>query len=264
MVHEPYLYFDAGKLLWNLAALAHRLMIAILLNASGHVWISIPAWEKRLRPYSFGRKIPFRWLPIPSNVPVIDDADAVSRSRSRYVGDSSWLIGHFGAYDRYSREMLINLLPGLLEDHSDRGLLLLGKGSEAMPEEAREKYPQLAGKMFATGFLEEKALSRHLLACDLFIQPYPDGVSSRRCSTMALLAHARPVITTKGPLTEPLWETSKAVYLADVGNRQDIFESANKLLNDEAERKRLAVEAKRFYEKNFHSDRAITALAEAF
>ena len=50
--------------------------------------------------------------------------------------------------------------------------------------------------MPADGLANEE-VSVHLSACDLMIQPYPDGISARRTSAMAALAHERPVVTTR-------------------------------------------------------------------
>ena len=55
-----------------------------------------------------------------------------------------------------------------------------------------------------------QALADHIGACDLLIQPYPDGISSRRTSAMAGLALGIPVITTTGSLTESLWAETRA------------------------------------------------------
>ena len=40
-------------------------------------------------------------------------------------------------------------------------------------------------------------VSLAIASCDLMVQPYPDGVTSRRGSMMAVLAHARPIVTTR-------------------------------------------------------------------
>src|SRR5579863_1036260 len=81
MVHEPFLRFSAASPRQNLPALVHRLMTLVLLGASEQVWMSIPGWEKLLRPYALGRAIAFRWLPIPSNIPVCSDAARVAAVR---------------------------------------------------------------------------------------------------------------------------------------------------------------------------------------
>ena len=63
--------------------------------------------------------------------------------------------------------------------------------------------------MHAAGYLSPAELSAHIAACDLFVQPYPDGITSRRTSAMACLSRARPVVTTTGHLTEPLWAENR-------------------------------------------------------
>ena len=57
------------------------------------------------------------------------------------------------------------------------------------------------------------------------LQPYPDGISSRRTSAMAALSHARPVVTTSGPLTEDVWEASGAAVLVPVADATGLAEA---------------------------------------
>ena len=73
MVHEPYLAFGEGSWKQNGVAAVHRLMTMVLLSAARRVWMSIPAWEASWRPYALGRPLSFHWLPVASNIPVIDD-----------------------------------------------------------------------------------------------------------------------------------------------------------------------------------------------
>ena len=70
--------------------------------------------------------------------------------------------------------------------------------------------PRLAGRIHATGGQSSRSVSIALAACDLMIQPYEDGVSSRRTGVMAALIHKRPVITTTGESTEPIWSEAGA------------------------------------------------------
>ena len=72
--------------------------------------------------------------------------------------------------------------------------------------------------MHATGYLSPVLIAAHLTACDVLMQPYPDGITVRRTSAMAALARGRAVVTTTGHLTEPLWADEDAVALVDVAD----------------------------------------------
>ena len=265
MVHEPFLAFGEGRLRQNAAALVHRLMTSMLLRAAGRVWVSTPAWERAWRPYALGRRVPFAWLPVPCTIPVGEDAAGVASARARYAGDAGTrLIGHLGTYGRHVSEYLPRLAPALLCGHGrDAALLLLGRGSERAREELIGRDARLAARVHAAGYLEPRDLSAHLAACDLLLQPYPDGVSSRRTSVMAGLAHGLAVVTTRGRLTEPLWEASGAVALAPADDPGAITSTAARLLDDPVERARLGARARALYLERFDLAHTVAALRRA-
>ena len=97
MVHEPYLAFWEGSWRQAAVALVHRLMTIVLLGAARRIWVAIPMWEEAWRPYAFGRRVPFVWLPVPSGLPVSGTAGS-SDIRRQYGGRGGALIGHFGTY----------------------------------------------------------------------------------------------------------------------------------------------------------------------
>ena len=260
MVHEPSLGFGEGSWKHNIVAAVHRLMTIILLRATRRVWVSIPAWEKRWRPYTLGRAIEFRWLPVGSNIPVAEAQAESPPIRQRYLNGSGRLVGHFGSYDANTSELLLKSVSQLMKH--DATLLLLGHGSDQMRAALIESNPALANRVHATGSLSADELSRHLVACDLMLQPYIDGVSSRRTSTMTALAHGVPVVTTAGKFTEPLWTASDAVALAPANNVDELVRSAAQLLPNEMAKQRLAAAAKKLYEEHFHPRRTIDALRE--
>ena len=260
MVHEPSLGFGEGGWKHNLVATVHRLMTIILLRATRRVWVSIPAWEKRWRPYTLGQAIEFRWLPVGSNIPVVETQTESKQVRERYLSDSAQLIGHFGSYDANTSALLLRSLPALMKH--DATLLLLGHGSERMRAAMIEHNPAVADRIHAAGSLSSAELSQHFSACDLMLQPYIDGVSSRRTSTMTALAHGVPVVTTAGKFTESLWASSDAVALAPANDVDELVRHAGRLLPNEMARQRLAAAAKKLYEEHFHPRRTIDALRE--
>ena len=262
MVHEPYLAFRDGSWKQSAGALVHRIMTTILLNATRRVWVSIPAWEASWRPYTLGRRIRFAWLPVPSTVPVIDDPVAAAMIRARYAPPGGFLLGHFGTYGRHIAELLMASLPMLLRGRHDQTVLLLGRGSEALREKLIDKHPDLAGRVYVTGALAAADVSRHLSACDVVIQPFPDGVSSRRTSLMVGLCHGLPIVTTLGHLTEPFWAESGAVALAPVGDAVAILEATERLLANPVERGRMGSAAKALYQERFDVGHTIAALRE--
>lgn len=261
MVHEPSLGFGEGTWKHNVVAFVHRVMTIVLLRAARRVWVSIPAWETRWRPYALGRAVAFHWLPVGSNIPVAETQTESQQIRERYLKKSGRIVGHFGSYDANTSDLLLKSVPELLKEKNTK-LLLLGYGSEQMREVLVAHNASIADRIHATGRLSAAKLSPHISACDLMLQPYIDGVSSRRTSTMTALAHGIPVVTTAGKFTEPLWTASDAVALAPAHDVDELVRSAARLLPDASAKQRLATAAKKLYEEHFHPRRTIDALRE--
>ncbi len=250
MVHEPFLDFTKRSWRQSVAAFVQRLMTIILLRAAGHVWVSTPTWTKRLRPYSLLRRHTFDWLPVISNVPVLDDPAAVAALRDHYVPD--WiLIGHFSTFGPSITPMLRAILPRLLASASQASVLLIGGGGADFRTSFISEHPNLAQRVHATGRLDARDLSFHISACDILIQPYPDGVTSRRTTVMAALSHGRPVVTTSGLLTESFWKSSNALVLAGVEDADTFVSSVLGLLDNPTKRADIAECARELYRSQF-------------
>jgi glycosyltransferase involved in cell wall biosynthesis len=263
MAHEAYLTFHPRLWKQNVAALVHRLMTILLLRAAQRVWVAIPDWEKRWRPYTLGRDIPFEWLPVPSNVPVVDNPDRARAVRERYVGGGGFLIGHFGTHGVPVTSLLEPILMALGETPAHHVILLMGAGSEEYRDHLLRIHPSLAGVIQATGPLAAGELSSHLAACDLFMQPYPDGVSSRRGSFMAGLSHGKPIVTTSGHLTEPFWSETGALALAPAGETRTFVDLLRRLEADAVERARMGHAARALYQQRFDISHVVATLRDA-
>ena len=259
MVHEPYLAFGEGMLRWTAAAAVHRVMTAVLARAARRIWISIPEWERRWRPYAFGRDVPFGWLPIPNTLPE-PGRDDVLRVRDHYAPRDGLVVGHLGSYGQAAAQMLWASLPEILERTPSAVALLLGQNGHRLSQEIVRHHPALGARMHAPGELSTHALAQHVMACDLLVQPYPDGISSRRTSAMAGLALGVPVVATSGPLTEPLWAETGCVSLVSANEPHALMAEALRLLMDEPARHRLSARGRDTYDRQFDVRHTIGAL----
>jgi glycosyltransferase involved in cell wall biosynthesis len=191
-----------------------RVMARLVAGAADRVFGSIPAWEPKLRRIC-PRVIPVEWLPIPSNVGVTADTATVGAIRSQYAPDPTVrLVGHFGTFGRLITDLLGPGATQLLRDSPVVRLLLIGRGSAQFREDMAAAHPDLATRVAATGELPAEAVATHLRACDLLLQPYPDGVTSRRTSVMAGLANGVPIVSNLGFLSEPLWAIAPGIAVA--------------------------------------------------
>ena len=262
MVHEPYLELRRGPIRHAMMACVHRLMTIVLLRAAHKVWISIPAWERLLRPWALGRKVPIHWLPVPGCV-TDEHATSATAIRLKYSADDARLLGHFGSYGDAVTALLLERLPSIMESPFMPSLLLLGSGSERFREVLIRQHPHWQARVHATGYLSAPDLSAHITACDLFLQPYPDGITSRRTSAMACLSRGRAVVTTKGHLTEPLWSETSAVAIADVSDRAGFASAVTSLLEHDDARTALAARGQRVCAERFSVTHVLNTLRAA-
>jgi hypothetical protein len=259
MIHEPFLPLPQDRLRHSALAVVHRIMLAMVLRAATRIWVAIPKWEECCRPYA-RRSIPFAWLPVISNIPVQHQRGATEAARAHYAPSREYLIGHFGTCGGDIGRALRAVIPELLNRHDDRVVLLIGEGGRITREEILREHPQLEDRLHVTGVLSAEEVSSHISACDMMFQPYPDGVSARRCSLMAAISHGKPVVTTTGRLTEPLWHSSGGVLLCPAENHSEITAALENLLANRSERLRLGRQAKDLYDRHFDLRNVIDSL----
>jgi glycosyltransferase involved in cell wall biosynthesis len=247
MFHEPFFYFGLSRPWRNALAIVQRVMASILLRAGTRVYYSTETWKRLLAPY--GPQQGVEVLPIPATIPADLPSETVARARERHSGE--FLIGHFGTYgDHVGRELDL-ILPALLRRLPGARVLLVGEGSETF---ARRLSSELRDRVESTGRLSGTEAAAALRACDLLVQPYPDGVTTRRTSMMAALTTSVPVLTTAGPLTEPVWAETSAVALTPSGDVSALVEKAAGLAADPASRAALGARGRGLYDARFALD----------
>ena len=263
MFHEPFFPFGWQRPRRNLLAAVNRAMAALLLAASRVAYVSIPAWEALLRPWT-GRGRPMRWLPVPSTLPRVGDPGRVAEIRTRLTGGdpSRRVVGHFGTYGALLAPGVARVFAALLEAEPEVVALFLGGGGDAFAAELRQRHPVLEGRVAAPGFLAPEELSLHLQASDLILQPYPDGASSRRTTLMAALAHGLATVTTTGRFTEPVWSEDPRLPLVPADRPEAMVQAARRLLADPAARVAAGQAGAALYESHFAMDRTVATLLE--
>lgn len=265
MFHEPYFEYTWTPLRQNALAAAERVMARTLLRAASRVYLSTDAWRRYLAPHApNGRADEFLTLPIPSAIPKCNDGHAVSRRRQQLLGQSAQLVGHFGTFGSHVAPMLTEALIKLLGMRPHLSAVCIGHGSDDFVRGVTEGNPGLRDRVHGTGRLEALDTAASIAACDLMLQPYLDGVTTRRTSTMAGLINRRPIVTTTGHLTEPIWQQTAAVALS--ADLESLVISASGLLDSANDRERLAERGERLYNERFalsHTVRSLRGVVES-
>ena len=246
----------------NFLGAVTRIMAAIVTRASERVFVSTKAWETELRRWTL-RHTSIRWLPVFSTISAVSDSEGAARARQRYLVSEGFLFGHFGTYGPMITETLETIVLTILENEPGAIMLLLGCGSIEFRERLISVHPALADRIHAVGAMAPESVSNYLSACDLMVQPYPDGITTRRTSAMAGLAHGRALITTFGDLTEPLWAESGAVKLVPAGDIYATAQASLSVAHNPELRHRLEERARLFYDRTFDLRHTIAALRDS-
>jgi glycosyltransferase involved in cell wall biosynthesis len=265
MFHEPYFEFTWRPILQNALALAERVMAKMLLRAASRVYVSTDAWRRYLAPHMPGRQPPgLVTLPIPSAIPRCHREPEIAIRRTQLLGGSSTrLVGHFGTFGSEVAPMLSAALTRLLNDDSTISAVCVGSGSDEFVRSMAGSSPAVRERILGAGRVSAPEAALTLSACDLLLQPYPDGVTTRRTSIMAGLMNARPIVTTTGHLTEPVWADTGAVALAAARDTESFVAAASALLARDDDRAALAARGEKAYRELFALTHTIRKLRGA-
>ena len=256
MFHEVAFRIRAGDpLKHNAIGAVTKVMAALLATRAERAFVSIPQWGDHLR-----RLAPWKreaaWLPVPSNVGLAFP-EAVGRARERFgLSPTDIVVAHFGTYGVSVAPLLAPALRALLGDRKRVGLLL-GRGG---PEFAQRELGQAAARVIAPGELPDESVAALLATSSVAVQPYADGVSSRRGSVMAALALGVPVATNGGAATEAVWRDEHAVLLARASTAEAIAAAAEALLGDPVRSAAIGASGRALYERAFSVEQTVRTL----
>jgi glycosyltransferase involved in cell wall biosynthesis len=103
------------------------------------------------------------------------------------------------------------------------------------------------------GVLPPDEVSQFFAALDLYLAPYPDGISTRRGTAIAGLAHGVPLVSTSGVLTDQVFlvANGNALIITDADEPREFAEAAQRLYADENMRARLGEVGRVLYKREF-------------
>lgn len=192
---------------------------------------------------------PIRAIPIGSNistyVPNQVELDEVRESLRLKKDD--YLLGYFGFLNESKgADTLIKSLAELDKRHH---LVFIGGRTGASDHRNNKLFFDnldhlirafgLEERVHWTGFVSDVRVSSHLHAADLVVMPYKDGVSLRRGTLMAALAHGRPVISTEPAQPIPELTHGENIWLVPPDDPKQLTRQVKKLLKDQSLREQL-------------------------
>ncbi len=254
MVHEPYLAWSSKPKYMAMSAL-HRVMLALVASGATRIWMSTPSWSDRLAGY-IPKQVPLEWLPVPA--PAVPGT-RLSKDERAGSDRQPLLIGHFSTHSPVVTSILEPAIAMVLA-RSNANMLLIGRDSDRVRARLADAHPTLANRIRATAVQDMSSVIESIRRCDLMLQPYPDGITVRNTSMLLALACGSAVVSNSGPMTEPLWQLSGAVMLAESPTPAPIAQRTLDALNDPTLRAGVAAAALRLYRERFDVSHAVALL----
>jgi len=238
----PYLFPKAGPLReWVVRELARRSDGVIVTNREDELALQETSGDVKA----------LRRIPIGSNIstapPQGYDRD---KERARWgVQPDDLLLGYFGFLNESKGgETLIRTLHRLVDDGLPAHLLKIG-GRTGSSDPTNRSYADrveslvaelgLRDRVHITGYVPSEQVSAGLYAVDVCVLPFRDGVSFRRGSLMACLAHGRPIVTSLPTLPLPEIEDGRSMVLVEPENPVQAADAVREIAEDPVLRGRL-------------------------
>lgn len=139
----------------------------------------------------------------------------------------------------------------IAERHADAYLLII----RVDREEAGRRDPKAptGDRVVYAGFIScFDGEAPYLFQCaDLALAPYVDGLSTRRSSTISLMAHGLPIVSTRGELTDPGFFDDFPVPLIAPDDEAGFERAVETLIASREARAAAGEQAWRFFERHF-------------
>jgi glycosyltransferase involved in cell wall biosynthesis len=244
MVHEAHITFghrprEAMMSAWQ------RLQLAMLGRMADACFVATGAWRKRL--VSLGIRTRIIFLPVGSNLPDRRGARPSARNALGAREHSAVVVSLGGDHAGRLQEFIVAAVNAVADSGEHTVFVNLG-GKPFRPEGL---HPDV--DVASPGYLESRQLADMISAADLFVAPFIDGISTRRCSVMAALQQGVAVLTTQSDQTDAILVRSPAALeLAPVSGGTAAFAAlARSLMCEPRRRAMLASAGRELYSERF-------------
>jgi glycosyltransferase involved in cell wall biosynthesis len=245
----------------------HRLLAFItqdmaqrIAKRADHCFVSISSFIDPVKKFTRAG-VRVEWLPVPSNLPAEGDQSEVAGLRvSLLEGGTGPLVGNFGTYGRSVQPLVQSVVEQSRRLHPEWKFVFIGRGSQEFLNELEERGVVPPGSAVASGSLGAAEAACWIKACDVMVQPYPDGVSSRRTTLMAALALGKATVSNLGHLSDNFWAHSQSLYITGQPDAGELVAAVAAVLRDTDLRNRLQTDAAGFYSQKFSLDQTLQRL----
>ncbi len=253
-VHE-YAVPAAASVRRVAARLVLPLVAALIGGVATHVVATIGLTDRRLRWWLFWKTRRIAVVPVGSNIP----APAAPAPRST-APDRPIVAVLFGQPAAMSVPALTAVGRWAAARTGRVRLRWIGRSRHEIIDCWTRRCGQPADLLDVLEGRPAAEVSAALADADLFVAPLADGVSSRRTTVAAALAHALPIVGTTGASTDTWLADSPAFALAGAADGPALADRLDALAADPGRRAAMAHAARGLYETRFTWD----AIARAY
>ncbi|GEM_PF-1362407 len=190
-------------------------------------------------------------IPVGSNIPV----HPLKKDAPAHHPPGPFVLGTFGSGHPWLQyETALHILRGLLDSNFQVRLFCIGNIEENNPGYYR-RLRQLASVLNLSGFIEWTGplppleVSRRLQSVDVFLALHQTGITARSTAVAAAMAHALPIVTTKGPDADQWLLESGTFIFIDTNDLSGAVGVVAAFLKDAASRKEYGRRALALYQK---------------
>lgn len=238
-----------GRIGRAMLGVIQRRVLALLSARVDHVIVTTALAERILRGAGLAMRQDVRVIPIGTNIDPIGEATTSAVPTLVMFGQPAAM--HAPTLAALGRWLAATPRP--VE------LCWLGRSAEEMQVLWSQSLQLPTDRVTFAAGLASADVSRRLASARVGLAPYIDGVSTRRSSVAALVAHRLPLVGLDGALTDSWLRESGAFLLSGLDEPAAFVANVDRLLDDEACRGELSAAAARLFEARLSWDRIADA-----